>query len=701
MKTKEKLREAEENTNTSPTEGQKVSGNYKKGKVTIKGLKITVENPAGTIRSGVDKDGNSWECEMPFTYGYFNSTIGKDGDPIDLFIGPEIEGEFDVYIVDQVEEVTRAFDEHKVMFGFESKEVAKEAYLSCYEDDWKGFDKITSISLSKFKKWIKNKDAIKYPASKLNLSARMEVKNSVDDRTKSIRLFGEVIEGKTLASLKEQAGDLDLFDTLVVQIASPGGSVSEGLEIMVWLDQLMQEGKTVITLVVANAYSIASLIMLAANMKLISKHGKVMVHNPMVPEIEYANANDLEKYVKDLRELENVMYNLYQIFTGLEQEQIKVLMDEETYLSPQEAVQYGFAETVVDIKPKSYEMATNIKKEINMSKTLNVLNKVIALVNKEEFVNQLYRVSEGEVDEIEITQADPSTYSEGDRTSVEEGTVKLSDGSKLTIEDYKISEIDKSIEETADEPAKEGEEAFNEGPAPEKAVEEVIEEEAAPAVEAPVVEEEVAEEVAPAVEPVKGKDEMPAKVVETVESTKTTKETVAAQITRVSKWESEVVQDTFELGTKVEYAPTEFEPEPYSVGAGEWMLEDGRQVLTDSDGIIRFIKPAAGDAPAEEAKVEAKVEEAKVEAKETEEEEKVEMVTKEAYDALEAKLVALEKKVDTKAVESKKFEALAAKAIDTIAGETVSGFKPDAKSTAVATAQGSIFAQMKKKAGLK
>lgn len=510
-----------------------------------------------------------------------------------------------------------------------------------------------------------------------------EIKSSDEDKIKVVRLLGEVIESKTLKSLQEQAGDTSSFNTLVVEIASPGGSVSEGLETMVWLDELMQSGIKVVTVVVANAYSIASLIMLAANIRLISKHGRVMVHNPMVPELQYVNANDLEKYIEDLRGLEKMMYDLYQIFTGLTQEQIKVLMDEETYLTPQEAVDYGFADTVVDIKPKSFEMATNIKREINMSKTLNVLNKVIAVLNKQDFVNQLYRVSEGAVEEIEINQVDPASYKVGDRTSIEEGTVKLSDGSVLTIEDYKIEEISRSAEEEVEKP-----EASNEGPAP--VVDEVVEE-----IEVPV--EPVVEPITEPVVETKSKDEMPAKVVETVESTKTTKETVATSITQISKWESEVVQDTFDIGTKVEYVPYEEDGEPYSVGAGEWMLDDGRQVLTDSDGVIRYIKEAVTETPTVETPVietavEAIVEEEKVP--------KEEMVSKASYDALEARFDALDRKIENQAIESKKFEALAAEAIDTIAGNSVSGFRPDAKSTAVQTASGSIFTKMKVKAGL-
>ena len=692
MSVKEKLRIAEEGTNTDPTEAQKEDGNYKKGKVTIKTLKITIENPVGSTRSGIDKDGNEWSSKMLYTYGYFNGTVGKDDDPIDVFIGPKVENDFDVYIVDQVDEDTRAFDEHKVMFGFDNKEEAKEAYLSCYEDDWKGLGQITTISLDKFKEWIKNEDAIKWPASKLSMDARMELKSAEvdEDKVKSIKLTGEVFEGETLLNLQEQAGDIDDFDTLVVEIASPGGSVSEGLDIMVWLNELSAQGKMIVTVVVANAYSIASLIMLAADMKLISKHGEVMVHNPMVPQLEYVNANDLEEYTNELRKLEALMYEIYQAFTGLEKDVIKSLMDNETYLSADESVESGFADTVIDIKPRPFEVATNIKKEVNMLKTLNILNKVIGMVNKSDFVNQLYYDAKG--GEIEIFQKDPSTYAIGDRTSVEAGEVKIADGSKLIIEDYVISDINKDIDEPAEEPSEEPapEEQPSEEPAvaPEEApAEEPAEEEpAAEFNEGPAPEEEISE--------IKSKSDMPSKVIEKTESTITTKETVAAQISQVSKWESEVINDTFEIGTKVEYMPFEDGGEPVAVGAGEWELEDGSTVLTDAEGIIRYVKPApAPEAPAEEPAPEAVIEakedepEAIVEAKADDEESEMAKMKAE----YEGKIEGLENSLKELKDDYKSFEKKSLEAFDAIANNISSGFKPDARASVESSAKKTIF----------
>ena len=141
-------------TNTEPTEKQKEAGNYKMGHVSIKGMQISIENPKGSIRRGTDKNGAKWEREMRNHYGYFTNTTGngKDGDAVDVFIGPHPEDFDRVYVVDQ--KVDGEFDESKVLIGFYSKEEAKDAYLSNYSADWKGFWKITGVSLKIFKRWL-------------------------------------------------------------------------------------------------------------------------------------------------------------------------------------------------------------------------------------------------------------------------------------------------------------------------------------------------------------------------------------------------------------------------------------------------------------------------------------------------------------------------------------------------------------------
>lgn len=160
--------------NTNPTEAQKEAGNYKMGHVKIGGYEVTIENPKGSVRRGVGADGKAWETPMNNTYGYFRGTEGKDGDHIDTFLGDNLEPE-NVYVVDQVNE-DGSFDEHKVMYGFESEEEAQAAYLSNYEDGWQGLGNITGVSRGVFDEWLGSKTKKSKPFSEYK-----SVKTSVSE----------------------------------------------------------------------------------------------------------------------------------------------------------------------------------------------------------------------------------------------------------------------------------------------------------------------------------------------------------------------------------------------------------------------------------------------------------------------------------------------------------------------------------------
>ncbi len=147
------IAEAVKDIDVEPTEAQKKAGNYKKGHVKIQGFDITIENPKGAIRRGVDDNGKAWSTEMKNHYGYFKNTEGKDGDHIDVFIGDNPNSK-KIFVVDQVNPKTGEFDESKVMLGFDTEDEAKKAYLSNYSKDWKGFKDITYVDIDTFRDWL-------------------------------------------------------------------------------------------------------------------------------------------------------------------------------------------------------------------------------------------------------------------------------------------------------------------------------------------------------------------------------------------------------------------------------------------------------------------------------------------------------------------------------------------------------------------
>lgn len=151
-----RLKSAIEETETNPSDAQKESGNYKKGHIKFGGYDYTIENPKGSTRSGKDADGKEWKVTMHDTYGYIRGKFGKDGDHLDMFINDKADLDNwngDVFVVDQVNP-DGSFDEHKVMYGYDSMDDAKKAYLANYSDGWKGLGNITGVSKDEFDKWL-------------------------------------------------------------------------------------------------------------------------------------------------------------------------------------------------------------------------------------------------------------------------------------------------------------------------------------------------------------------------------------------------------------------------------------------------------------------------------------------------------------------------------------------------------------------
>lgn len=204
LEVKRKITEAEKETDVNPTEGQKEAGNYKKGHVTVDGLDVTIEQPKGSVRRGKDADGKEWESEMHNTYGYIKGTEGVDGDHIDIFLSDN-PASGHVFVVDQVNPKTGEFDEHKVMYGFDSAEEAKQAYLSNYEKGWKGLGDITEVTKEEFKKWVdSSKRKTKPFAEYKNVKGTSDVNEAATASQRTERTGGKQVGADVPAMTEEE-----------------------------------------------------------------------------------------------------------------------------------------------------------------------------------------------------------------------------------------------------------------------------------------------------------------------------------------------------------------------------------------------------------------------------------------------------------------------------------------------------------------
>ncbi len=207
-----------ENDLPEPTDGQKLAGNYKTGRIRISGLDIAIENPEGSTRSGKDADGNEWSNTMQHHYGYFVGTESKDGDPVDVFVLPGLSEDYDgpVYVIDQIDPKTGDFDEHKVIIGAYSQQAAKAMYLSNYDKGWQGCGDVTMMPWDEFREWIKSGDT-KGPVGEAVESGFDDISTGRGLQTMGLSALLEIVTG--FDGSRQQA--LSLSSWIGVKIKDP------------------------------------------------------------------------------------------------------------------------------------------------------------------------------------------------------------------------------------------------------------------------------------------------------------------------------------------------------------------------------------------------------------------------------------------------------------------------------------------------
>ena len=229
--------DARKEVEANPTDAQKEAGNYKKGHITLDGYDITIENPKGSTRSGVDANGQPWSVTMNNDYGYIRGTEGVDGDHIDVFLSDDpTTGK--VYVIDQVKE-DGIFDEHKVMYGFKSALAAKRAYLANYSPGWKGLGTISEVNKEEFKKWVdsshrKTKPFAEYRSVKVK-GAQNEGQPDNDHLPDAMKMNREQEEAE---KIHQQSGPVEKIEDVGEKI---GGAKKDRFKEFVEKEKQIQE----------------------------------------------------------------------------------------------------------------------------------------------------------------------------------------------------------------------------------------------------------------------------------------------------------------------------------------------------------------------------------------------------------------------------------------------------------------------------
>lgn len=129
---------------------------------------------------------------------------------------------------------------------------------------------------------------------------------------------------------------------ITVWINSPGGDCVAAAQIYNMLSNYAGKVTVKIDGIAASA---ASVIAMAGDAVLVSPVSMMMIHNPAT--IAWGDSAEMQKAVAMLDEVKESIINAYEIKTGLDRKKLSKLMDAETWMDANSAVEYGFADEIM------------------------------------------------------------------------------------------------------------------------------------------------------------------------------------------------------------------------------------------------------------------------------------------------------------------------------------------------------------------
>ncbi|MBU5425008.1 Clp protease ClpP [Tissierella pigra] len=241
---------------------------------------------------------------------------------------------------------------------------------------------------------------------KLNLQLHSEKKRYYslyqEGSEANIYIYGDITSWPWLESdvssytLSKELQELKDVENINVYISSYGGEVKEGLAIY---KALKRHKAKVTTIADGFACSIASVIYAAGDERIISDIDLLMIHNAWT--YTAGDSNDLRKQADELEKMTQRSINAYMDIVNIEEDELKALMNTDTWIDGAEALEMGFATKLV--KSTEKETATQsvrktlmqrIKEEPKKAAVANVKideNQMKGIVQKamEEFKQQL------------------------------------------------------------------------------------------------------------------------------------------------------------------------------------------------------------------------------------------------------------------------------------------------------------------------
>lgn len=166
---------------------------------------------------------------------------------------------------------------------------------------------------------------------------------------------------------------------IIINIKSYGGDLFEALAIY---DFIRNIEKPVTTKIVGSTASAGTIISLAGDTRLMTENSKYLIHKPMISLS--GNSDDFKQNVEEvlnhLESLDKQLINLYESRSNLKYETILALMQEEKFISAEEALEYGFIDEIIKtqkdmkIKNEKKDQDPVVNPEVETGKEVEVVN---------------------------------------------------------------------------------------------------------------------------------------------------------------------------------------------------------------------------------------------------------------------------------------------------------------------------------------
>ena len=260
---------------------------------------------------------------------------------------------------------------------------------------------------------------------------------------RTILVFNEIGHYGTTAEMFSRELDFANGDDIEVRLNSPGGNVFEGITIYNMLKSYKGNVKVIVD---GLAASIASVIALGGDEIVMNEGSFFMIHNPFSGVM--GESEDFRKQADILDSIRDQILGIYQSATGLGTDELIEMMNEETWLTAEEAIELGFA--------NSQQVFNKVAANLNFfNKTTYFFNKIpmeLKQMNKKEVIHN--EVAEAELEEVQVEEAQVEESETEEFTDLEfvasaelEDELEEDELEEFEDEDEELEEDEEELEE--------------------------------------------------------------------------------------------------------------------------------------------------------------------------------------------------------------------------------------------------------------